>query len=773
MPVVLGTAGDDSLVGVDTHGDDDIQGLGGNDTIFAGVGGDDRLSGGDGADDLTVQGSGGFGRASLDGGAGDDRLEVNGISPTGAQITTSVAGGAGDDFIFIYGGNVSGVVDAGSGNDTLHFGPDHGALSVTLGSGVDEVRPDVNPFGIPTAALTLTDFQTGDGGDVLRLPAASSNFLVHWDQSNPFAGGYLRLVHSGADTILQIDADAGGAADSFQDLVRFQNTLTTQFTAYNFAGYPPSGGATPGQVITGSSTPGHERLDGTSGDDTINGLGLNDVIHAGAGNDLIDGGAGDDQIFSEAGDDTASGGAGNDSITGGQHDVLSGGAGNDRIGVLSLLGENVGVTLDGGDGDDSLTAVDLSERQFATLLGGAGNDVIYVGGDASLTVDGGLGDDLFILSNSTSAHLITTGGGADVIRFGTSPGFSTAATVTDFNAAAGGDRLQITAYLQANPSWDPDANPFTAGLIKLVAQGGSTMIQLPQGAGALRDALLLQSVPISALNGTHFEGYSPDGGPPVGMLLQGGPGADSILGGVGGDSVGGGDGADTLSGVRGDDVIHGDAGDDHLIGGPGADTINGGAGNDVIADSADTEPASSAPNYLRGDEGDDQIYGGGGFDDANGNMGNDTIHGNDGDDYSVGGKDSDLLFGDDGTDIVWGNLGADTCDGGNGDDQCRGGQGDDSVSGGAGADFVSGDRGADTVSGGAGADLFHTFSGAGLDKVLDFHLSEGDRVMLDPGTVFSVTQVGSDTVVDMGNGDQMILVGVQMSTLTPGWIFGA
>jgi Ca2+-binding RTX toxin-like protein len=139
----------------------------------------------------------------------------------------------------------------------------------------------------------------------------------------------------------------------------------------------------------------------------------------------------------------------------------------------------------------------------------------------------------------------------------------------------------------------------------------------------------------------------------------------------------------------------------------------------------------------------------------------------------VGGKDNDLLFGDDGTDIVWGNLGNDTCDGGNGDDQCRGGQGDDSVSGGAGNDFISGDRGSDTVTGGAGADLFHTFSGAGLDRVLDFHLSEGDRVMLDPGTVFSVTQVGSDTVVDMGNGDQMILVGVQMSTLTPGWIFGA
>jgi len=33
--------------------------------------------------------------------------------------------------------------------------------------------------------------------------------------------------------------------------------------------------------------------------------------------------------------------------------------------------------------------------------------------------------------------------------------------------------------------------------------------------------------------------------------------------------------------------------------------------------------------------------------------------------------------------------------------------------------------------------------------------------------------VGADTVIDMTGGGQMVLVGVQMSTLTAGWIFGA
>jgi serralysin len=46
-------------------------------------------------------------------------------------------------------------------------------------------------------------------------------------------------------------------------------------------------------------------------------------------------------------------------------------------------------------------------------------------------------------------------------------------------------------------------------------------------------------------------------------------------------------------------------------------------------------------------------------------------------------------------------------------------------------------------------------------------------VQVDPGTTYTVSQVGADTVIDMGNGDQMILVGVNLSTLGSGWIFGA
>jgi Ca2+-binding RTX toxin-like protein len=204
-------------------------------------------------------------------------------------------------------------------------------------------------------------------------------------------------------------------------------------------------------------------------------------------------------------------------------------------------------------------------------------------------------------------------------------------------------------------------------------------------------------------------------------------------------------------------------------------TSTGGADRTVLGTSGDDAVAAAGGhNVLRGNSGNDTVAGGSGFDDINGNMGNDTAYGNVGDDWVVGGKDNDSLFGDDGGDIVFGNLGDDTCDGGAGNDLVRGGQGNDTLSAGGGNDFVSGDRGNDTMVGGAGADMFHSSSDAGVDRVLDFDYAEGDRVLLDPGTRFTTAQVGGDIVVTMAtSADQVILAGVQLSSLPPDWIFGA
>lgn len=196
---------------------------------------------------------------------------------------------------------------------------------------------------------------------------------------------------------------------------------------------------------------------------------------------------------------------------------------------------------------------------------------------------------------------------------------------------------------------------------------------------------------------------------------------------------------DNLAGEAGDDVIRGAAGDDTLSGGDGRDMVEGGVGADRI----------------------------------NGNVGADTIYGGDGEDWVLGGKDNDLVYGDAGDDIVHGNMGDDSLWGGVGVDQLRGGQGNDSLAGGDGADWLAGDRGSDTISGGAGADVFHSFEGAGLDRIVDFSRAQGDSINLLPGTSYSVAQVGADTVIQVGGDSQIVLVGVSMTSLTGGWLVAA
>jgi len=278
-------------------------------------------------------------------------------------------------------------------------------------------------------------------------------------------------------------------------------------------------------------------------------------------------------------------------------------------------------------------------------------------------------------------------------------------------------------------------------------------------------------------------------------LLEPGPGNDTVDGGAGYDMVSywehasgvdvdlrisapqqTGEGLDVLIGVEGvtgsdfADTLTGDDGPNLLRGGAGNDVVYGLGGNDTITDQGyygddwGTYHADPTADDLSGGDGDDWISGGEESDDLNGNQGNDTVHGDDGDDLLHGGQGQDSLNGNAGNDTAFGDLGADTV---------RGGQGDDVISGGAGDDWLSGDRGDDTVSGGAGADVFHSFGDAGVDRVTDFNSAEGDRVQLDPGTAFTVAQAGADTVISMAGGAQVVLVGVQLSSLPPSWIFEA
>ena len=99
---------------------------------------------------------------------------------------------------------------------------------------------------VGAAAIIVTDFTAGAGGDMFRLSGddgALLSLLSGWDgSSNPFGSGFLRLQQNGADTLLQWDQDGAGGGSDWETLVVFQNTDADDFTDANFVpGYDPDG----------------------------------------------------------------------------------------------------------------------------------------------------------------------------------------------------------------------------------------------------------------------------------------------------------------------------------------------------------------------------------------------------------------------------------------------------------------------------------------------------------------------------------------------------
>jgi len=118
----------------------------------------------------------------------------------------------------------------------------------------------------------------------------------------------------------------------------------------------------------------------------------------------------------------------------------------------------------------------------------------------------------------------------------------------------------------------------------------------------------------------------------------------------------------------------------------------------------------------------------------------------------------DTLTGDAGPNGIFGMDGNDVLVGTGGEDKLFGGNGDD---------FLVGGLGNDEFTGGAGSDVFVFETGGGVDSVTDF--SAGDLLDFRRVTTISThaevlaaaTQVGVDTVLDLGDGDTVTLLGIQ------------
>ena len=612
----------------DAPGDDIIYAGGGNDYITSGRGAD-KLYGEAGDDTISVALQGG-GRLIADGGSGNDSLYArNGGGPN--QSVTFI-GGDGNDTIGLDGFALDNIINAGRGNDTVFLGSTLGAI-VALGDGADKLSLDSN-FNPKPDSIIVNDYKPGtDQFD----PNLGGN-LYGWDgNNNPFSGGFVRLLASGKDTLLQFDPNGGG--DAFVTALRFKNIAPNAFTAADFEGWPTDGSNPAGKTITG--TDGFDTLKGTVGADLINGLGSSDTINGGPGSDRIYGGSGSDNIEGGGGDDIIYGGAGNDNITGDHGaDKLYGEAGDDTISLTPLLGGRV--IADGGSGNDSLSASVGS--QSVTFIGGDGNDTISMNGfGTGNIINAGRGDDTVFLG-STLGAIVALGDGADKL-----------ALQSNFNPKP--DSIIVNDYRpgtdQFDPDfertlygWDGDSNPFSGGFVRLVASGKDTLLQFdPNGGGdAFTTALRFKNIAPNAFTAADFGGWPIDGSSPTGKTITGTDSFDTLKGTIGADLIRGLGSSDTIDGGPGSDRIYGDSGSDSLEGGGGDDIIYGGAGNDNIT-------GGRGADKLYGEAGDDTIsigLRGGGRLIADGGGGNDSLSASNG----GGPNQSVTLIGGDGNDTI-------------------------------------------------------------------------------------------------------------------------
>jgi Ca2+-binding RTX toxin-like protein len=149
------TEGSDAFYGGANTSGVEVDGGGGNDTIYAGQG-NDTLSGGDGDDEVF----GSSGDDVIDGGAGNDDLG-------GDEGNDTVFGGAGADYVQGMAGDDS--VSGGDGNDTVVGGQGSDILTGGAGQDVIVLTTDGGRDTVSDFDMTRIDGRTADQLDVSDL----------------------------------------------------------------------------------------------------------------------------------------------------------------------------------------------------------------------------------------------------------------------------------------------------------------------------------------------------------------------------------------------------------------------------------------------------------------------------------------------------------------------------------------------------------------------------------------------------------------------------
>jgi Ca2+-binding RTX toxin-like protein len=487
-----------------------------------------------GNDTISLDESGGaLPAAKLSGGTGSDTL-------TGGSGNDQLSGDAGNDVLF--GGSGADLLLGGDGYDTIFGG--RGDDTAQMGAGND----------------TFT-WNPGDGNDVVEGQAGADTMLFN-----------------GANIAERIEISANGPRVRF---TRDVASITMDLDGVEAVTFNALGGVDTVTVddLTGTDLTRvnvHLAASGGGGDGAADAV----IVNGTSGNDAISvNGSG--TAFSVGGLYTRVAVDGVEAAS--DHFVVQALGGNDTVSASGLPAGVVGLTLDGGGGNDRLTGSAGAD----VLIGGDGNDLVSGerGDDAALL---GAGDDVFEWDPGDGSDTVEGQDGTDTLRF------EGANVAENIDISANGTRVRffrdvgnVTMDLNQVERVDFKAlgGADTVTVNDLTGTGLAT-VNLDLGVGGLGDGAA-DSVVVNGTAGddsVQVAGNAVRGITVTGLAAQvnithAEPARDRL-------TVNGQAGNDTISasGLAAGTVgltLNGGAGIDFLIGSPGRDTIFGGTGNDT------------------------------------------------------------------------------------------------------------------------------------------------------------------------------------------------
>ncbi|HEV7951731.1 MAG TPA: calcium-binding protein, partial [Glaciihabitans sp.] len=496
---------------------------------------------------------------TVEGGAGDDWLKMEGIDYSLSQgYMNTLAGGAGNDRMESGGNADTYLFNRGDGQDVIYDYDRYGYG-----------RTDRLVFGAGIAA-----------GDVTVRRSGNHLVLTVADPANPAA----------VDKVTIENWDTG--AYRVEQVVFADGTTWDKTQLGNLA-------------MTG--TDGADLLTQWSDGTFVDGKGGDDTITSGNSNATIYGGAGNDTITDSSGNDTIDGGSGDDVITdtGSGTNVLRGGDGNDRI-TFGFLANN---TVEGGAGNDLLKVDRMQSGSWMysnTFAGGIGNDRIESSSSADTYLfNRGDGQDT-INDNDYNGY-----GKTDRLVFGAG------IAAGDVTVRRSGNHLVLTIADPANPAATDQVT------IENWGTGIYRIEQLVFADGTTWTASELSAMAIAGTDGADTiwmwnDSTFVDGKGGNDTIYAGGAAA-TIYGGDGNDTINSYTGNETVDGGAGDDVIRDQgSGTNVLRGGDGRDTITfyynsnntveGGAGDDWLKmEGIDYSLSQGYMNTLAGGAGNDRM----------------------------------------------------------------------------------------------------------------------------------------------------------------------